>query len=101
MAFSKTLTKRQLPLAAGHIRVKNLFQPFQPFNRCAEPVLSKVEGFKSLKDESVPDVSMIGAFQSRDYLFVFFTALDIRRHDEKEARSVRCRAVRCSRYRRT
>jgi hypothetical protein len=33
---------------AANLAVKHLFQSFQSFKRCAEPVLSKVEGFKSL-----------------------------------------------------
>ena len=52
MAFSKTLTKRTLPLAAGQFGLKHLFQPFQPLNRSAP--------FKSLKlTESVPNVSIL------------------------------------------
>jgi hypothetical protein len=34
---------------------------FKPFNHFAELVLSKVEGFKPLKDKSVPNVPMIPA----------------------------------------
>jgi hypothetical protein len=36
-----------------------MFKTFKPFNRYAEPVLSKVEGFKPFKTESVSVVSMI------------------------------------------
>jgi hypothetical protein len=35
-----------------------MFKMFKPFNRYAEPVLSKVEGFKSLTIESVPAVQL-------------------------------------------
>ena len=42
--------------------LKHLFQPFQSFHRFAEPVLSNVEGFKSLNiTESVPAVPIVPA----------------------------------------
>ena len=33
-----------------------MFKMFKPFNRFAEPVLSKVEGLKPFKTDSVPDI---------------------------------------------
>jgi hypothetical protein len=66
-----------------------MFKMFKLFNRFAEPVLSKVEGFKSLKNGSVPDVPAVSwrplrraqdMLCERNDFFVCFVVKESRRH---------------------